>query len=75
MAAVKSLLPAAPILLAMVLTACSTTAERGAGENTAIQKEAAQEIRRICELPEPERQAEMLRVKKESGVVVQCGKK
>jgi len=75
MTPVKTLLPAALILLAMVLTACSTTAERGAGENTAIQKEAAQEIRRICALPEPERQAEMQRVKNESGVVVQCGRK
>jgi predicted small secreted protein len=45
MAFVKTPLPAALILLAMVLAACSTTAHRGAGENTAIQKEAAQEIR------------------------------
>ena len=75
MAPFKPLPPAALILLAIVLTACSTTARRGAGENTAIQEEAAQEIRRICALPEPERQVELQRIKNESGVVVQCGKK
>jgi predicted small secreted protein len=73
MAPVKTLLPAALIVLAMVVTACSTTAQRGAGENAAIQSEAAHEVRRICALPESQRQAEIQKIRVESGVVVTCG--
>jgi hypothetical protein len=73
MAPVKTLLPAALILLATVFTACSTTAQYPSAENAAIEKDAAQEIHRICALPESQRQAEIQKIRVASGVVVTCG--
>jgi hypothetical protein len=58
----------------IVLAACSTAGQRKATENASIQQDAAAEIRRICALPESERQAEIQKVKDEAGVVVACGK-
>jgi hypothetical protein len=58
----------------ILLTACSTAGQRGAAENATIQQNAAKEIRRICALPESERQAEIQKIKDEAGVVVACGK-
>jgi hypothetical protein len=64
-----------PALAALgVLSGCSTEAHRRAAEAAAIQKEAAREIKRICALPLAERAAELERINKESGIVVQCGK-
>lgn len=64
-----------PILAALVLlSGCTTEAQRRAAENAAIRKQAAQEINRICALPQPEREAELERIKTESGMVVHCGK-
>lgn len=57
-----------------VLCGCATEGQRRAAENEAVQKEAAQEIKRICAMPPAERQAELERINKESGIVVQCGK-
>ena len=57
-----------------VLCGCTTEGQRRAAENAAVQKEAAREIKRICALPPPERAAEIERINKESGMVVQCGK-
>ena len=58
----------------VVITACSTAGQRKAAENASIQQNVATEIRRICALPESERQAEMQKIKGEAGVVVACGK-
>jgi hypothetical protein len=58
----------------MVLAACSTTGQRKAAENSSIQQNAVTEVRRICALPESERQAEIQKIKEEAGVVVACGK-
>lgn len=64
-----------PVLTALgFLCGCTTEAQRHTEENTAIQKEAAREMRRICALPPAERAAELERISKESGIVVQCGK-
>jgi hypothetical protein len=64
-----------PVLTALgVLCACTTAPHRRAAENAAIQKEAAREIKRICALPPLERAAELDRINKESGIVVQCGR-
>ena len=57
----------------IVLAACST-AQRKAAENASIQQDAATEIRRICALPESDRQVEIQKIKDEAGVVVACGK-
>lgn len=63
-----------PVLAVLVfLSGCTTGAQRRAAENAAIQKQAAQEISRICALPKPERDAELERIKTESGMVVHCG--
>ena len=58
----------------IVLAACSTAGQRRAAENATIQQNAATEVRRICALPESERQAEIQKIKDEAGVVVACGK-
>lgn len=64
-----------PALAALgVLCGCATGTQRRATENSAVQKEAAKEIKRICALPPPERAAELERINKDSGIVVQCGK-
>jgi hypothetical protein len=57
------------------LVACATKQQRRAQENEAIKAQAAQEIRRICALPESERQTEVGRIKRESGMVIYCGSK
>jgi len=51
-----------------------TAAQQKATENAAINKEAATEIKRICSLPEEQRQADLKRLKDEKGVVISCGK-
>jgi len=60
--------------LAATLAACTTAPGRPAADNAAVQAEAAREIRRICALPEDQRQAEIRRIKDQSGVVIGCGK-
>lgn len=57
-----------------ILCGCTTAGQRRTTENAAVQKEAVREIKRICALPLPERAAEIERINKESGIVVQCGK-
>lgn len=61
------LIIAMPILLA----ACATQHQKSQ-QNEAIRKRAAQEIARICALPEADRQAEIERIKKESDVAIYC---
>jgi hypothetical protein len=53
-----------------MLTACTTPAQRRGAKNAATQKEAAQEITRICSLPEADREAAIKKVKEESGMVI-----
>jgi hypothetical protein len=62
------------IALAFV-AACETEAERKAGENARIQKQAAKEINRICSLPDDRREAELKKIKEQSGMVLYCGSK
>ncbi len=54
------------------LEACTTSAQRKAAENAAIEKQAAEEVRRICALPEVEREAEVKKIKEDSGLSVYC---
>lgn len=60
--------------LAAILAACSTDPGRPAADSTAVQAEAAREVRRVCALPEDQRQAEIRRIKDQSGVVIGCGR-
>ena len=64
-------------LVAVGLAACETQAERQAREKPAerarIEKAAAVEINRICALPEEQREAELKKIKEQSGVVLFCG--
>jgi outer membrane biogenesis lipoprotein LolB len=59
----------------LLLLACTTAAERRAAENARIEKQAAAEINRICALPEAEREAELKKIKDQSGMVLYCGSK
>jgi outer membrane biogenesis lipoprotein LolB len=67
----KKIAPACAVLV--LLTACTSSQERRAQENGAVRTKAAQEIHRICSLPGPEREAEIKRVKEESGMAISCG--
>jgi hypothetical protein len=55
-----------------LLGGCTTEAQRKVAENMAIQKQAAQEVRRICALPQAQREAELRRLRAESAIVVEC---
>jgi hypothetical protein len=64
--------------LAVTLTAalgCTSPAERQAAENARVEKQAAKEINRICALPDAQRDAELKRIKEQSGMVLYCGSK
>ena len=63
------------LLLACTLVGCTTAAERRATENARVEKQAAAEINRICALPEAEREAELKKIKDQSGMVLYCGSK
>jgi hypothetical protein len=52
----------------IVMAACSSSGQRRATEDDGV----AKEIRRICALPESERQTEIQKIKDASGVVVAC---
>ncbi len=56
-----------------VLAACETAAERQAKENARVEKRAATEINRICALPDAQREAELKKIKEQSGMVLYCG--
>jgi hypothetical protein len=58
----------------IVFGACSTAAQRRAAETAEIEKEAAQEVRRICGLPESAREAEIKKLEDESVMTVTYGK-
>lgn len=57
----------------IALCGCTTQAERRAAERAAVEKKAAQELRRICALPGPERDAAIKKAKDASGIVIYCG--
>lgn len=56
-----------------LLAACQTDADRKAAENARIQEQASKEIHRICALPGEQREAELKRLKEQSGMVLDCG--
>jgi len=58
----------------VLLTACTTPAQRRAEERTALEKHAAQDINRICALAPAEREQELKKLEAQSGMVVYCGK-
>jgi len=65
----------AGVAIALELLGCTTPAQRQAAENARVEKQAAQEINRICALPEAEREAELKKIKDQSGMVLYCGSK
>ena len=65
----------AGVAIVLALLGCTTPAQRQAAENARVEKQAAQEINRICALPEAEREAELKKIKDQSGMVLYCGNK
>ena len=55
------------------LAAACTDAQRKAAEEDKARKETAREVRRLCDLPPAERQAELEKIQDSSDVVVLCG--
>jgi hypothetical protein len=63
-----------PLLTCVLLaTACTMPAKR-ADEPAQEQKALGERIEKICTLPEPERSAQIEKLKNESGMVLYCGK-
>jgi hypothetical protein len=63
---------AAFVVAATLAGSCTTAGQRNAAERAAVKQEVAAEVERICALPEPEREAELKRVKEESGLTLFC---
>jgi hypothetical protein len=58
----------------VVLSGCNTAPPGGVKAGpTAVETKAAAEIQRICALPTGEREAELKKIKDESGMVIYCG--
>ncbi len=62
------------LLVLVSLAGCTTEADKRAEQRARIDKQAAAEINRICALPEDQREAELKKIKEQSGVVLFCGK-
>lgn len=56
------------LFLATVLTGCGTAAQR----DESVNKDVASEVKRICALPKAQQEAELKRVKAESGIILYC---
>jgi hypothetical protein len=66
-----------PVMIVATLTlvsGCATEAQRRAAESAEVQQQAVDEMKRVCALPEAEREAELERIRTQSGIVVECGK-
>ena len=59
--------------LLTLLAACTTPSQRRAAEKAALNQQAAQEISRICALPEPDRTNELKKIQEQHGMVLYCG--
>jgi hypothetical protein len=59
------------LLLTPFVCACADQSQRRS-EDAAVQHQVSAEIARICALTEPGRQAEIERVRKESGMAIVC---
>lgn len=61
-------------LALLPVAGCESQAQRDkAVQDAAIRREGADEIKRICALPEPERDQELQKLRERSGVVLYCG--
>jgi hypothetical protein len=58
--------------VSLLADCASSAAQQKAYQDAQVRDKAAQEIRRICALPEPEREKELLEVKEQSGFAVAC---
>jgi len=59
---------------ALALSGCETNAQLKAAEARKTTQAGAQEINRICALPQAEREAQLKKLETESGVVLFCPK-
>jgi hypothetical protein len=60
------------ILCALAAAACTNSERRQENENTAVKNELSREVQRICALPVSQRQGEIDRVLRDSGLVIVC---
>ena len=65
-------LPILVWLTLWVLAGCQTAQQRKAAENAAVNRQAADEITRICALHSSERDAELKKLKAASGLDLYC---
>lgn len=56
-----------------VIAACVTDTERRRRQDASLKEDLAREMRRVCALPQDEREAEIEKISDTSGVLVYCG--
>ena len=60
------------LILCALAAACTSSERRQENENTTVKNELSREVQRICALPTGERQGEIDRVLRDSGLVIVC---
>jgi hypothetical protein len=58
----------------LLLGACESPEQRQAAQHAQTREQAAAEIDRICALPAEQREAELKKIERESGVMLYCAK-
>ena len=58
---------------AVILAACAAPRQTNEKAEAAWKAEVGERIQKICSLPEPERTAELEKLKKDEGLVLYCG--
>lgn len=64
----------AALLCLVAIVACTTASDRKAAEYERINQQAAAEVARICALHDADREAELKRLKEQSGMELYCPK-
>ena len=68
----EALAACAALLLLTSISACQTPAQKQAARNAEVNRQAAREIERICALHGEEREAELKKIKDQSGLELYC---
>lgn len=64
------------LLECIAVAGCASSGQRTAGmDNAALEKRASDKIDRICELPQEQREAEIKKIKAESGLELYCAER
>jgi hypothetical protein len=71
-AAVPTIRAGLTLILCALAAACSNSERRQENENTTVKNELSREVQRVCALPVNQRQGEIDRLLRDSGLVIVC---